>query len=196
MFVSIMRRSALINLAMCADNMSLSPNVISSVETESFSFIIGIMPRPISLFVRSLNVFSLFLSNRSEYVRRSCDIVMSCSLKPLWYACIRSVWPIDAEHWFVMMSSVFCQCMWRLPSPIAPLETIVNCFPVDFWCLICFARELIRFWFNASSLFIIVFVPIFITILLDSFIFFLCRIAATFCFLVHDSFLQFIILNN
>ena len=185
MSVSIMSRSALISPDTWADKMSLSPKVISSVDTESFSLIMGIMPCSISFFVRFLITVSFFVSKMSEYVSRSWDTVSECSLKQLWYACIRRVCPMDAEHWFIRMSFVFCHCMWWLPRPIAPLETIVNCLPVNFRSWMSLARFFMMLWLNLPSLSIIVFVPILITIFLDFFSAALCRIASTFCFFVH-----------
>ncbi len=149
MFVNIMRRSAFISLDTWADKMSLSPKVISSVDTESFSLIMGIMPCSISFFVRFLIVVSFFVSKMSEYVRSSWDTVRLCSLKQLWYECMRRVCPMDAEHWFIRMSFVFCHRMCALPRAIAPLDTIVN--SLSFRSFICFARSFIRFWLNVPS---------------------------------------------
>ena len=79
-----------------AARLSLSPNCISSVETVSFSLIIGTTPLVIKLLIVDLAFKYRFLSLKSSWVSKTwAAILLFCENMSL-YACAKSICPIAA----------------------------------------------------------------------------------------------------
>ena len=118
-----------------ADSLSLSPNLISYVDTVSFSFTIGTVPS----FKSSLNVFFAFVREVSSrivaFVIRICAAVWLYSEKSFWYTIMRRAWPTAAYACFsATVSGFFPPRVWR-PVAMAPEETRITSFPMPLMSL-------------------------------------------------------------
>ena len=122
------RWSASIKTAICAARMSLSPNLISSVEVVSFSLIIGTQLK----FNKFSNVAIAFLDDFlffiSEGDKRICATCFLYFLNSFFHAVINSIWPLAATAWDSFKVKSCFRFNFPLPRDIAPDETTTTSF--------------------------------------------------------------------
>ncbi len=123
--VKITNWSASTLLATSAESRSLSPNLISSTATVSFSFTTGTTPR-----LRSVNRVFLALRYlcrwaRSSEVKRTCATRRLCFRKNFSYILIRWPCPILANACFSRIDPP-CNFNLPMPAPIAPEVTMIT----------------------------------------------------------------------
>src|SRR3989344_4025634 len=150
---------------MCAERMSLSPKVISSVDTESFSLMIARTFKPVSFSIRFFILSFLLLLFKSSLVNKTWAIAIPRGLEHDLYSCINRLCPTEAEHWLSRVSLAFFQFRLLFPKPIAPLDTSMKLFPESFKEDISFSKEVISLLLNLPFWLITIFVPNLITIL-------------------------------
>ncbi len=118
--------SAFVIWATLADNLSLSPYLISEVAVVSFSLTIGIAFKFKIFCIVSLAFKALRLFSVSSSVRRICPIFNFFFLKAFLNKFISSIWPIAATAWN-SLSFKFLRLIFKnlQPRAMAPLVTII-----------------------------------------------------------------------
>ncbi len=144
--------SASIKSVIMAARLSLSPNLISSTDTVSFSFMIGTTCQDNNVWSVFRAFKYLFLLDRPSLVKRICATFLLCLAKTFSYSRIRPAWPTAATACLFGISfGLFKRPIFLIPEAIAPDETKIICKSLSISSQICLLIDRMAFKFNPLS---------------------------------------------